>query len=124
MGDGREDDDGTPKRGQRRDDVGLPPWAKLALVVVGLTVGIIGWVELRFVSRVEFNGHVTAQAEETGRFATQQRDYAVAEKVTAANLGRFDVRLSTIETKIDILLDRNVGPRSGSADRNGTGTQR
>lgn len=97
------------KERRRRDDVGLPPWAKLAITVVGTTittiVAMFAWASATFVSRVEYAAHAAQQVIDLERVAAEQRAYAIAEKGTATNLGQFDARLTRIETKIDMLLE-------------------
>lgn len=106
--------DDIPRR--RREDQGFPAWAKLAAVVIASTVTVITWVEVRFVSRVEYQSHISQQKLDMDHITTQQQEYAIAERGTATNLGQFDVRLTRIESKLDWIIDEKF--------RNGNGNGR
>ena len=110
---------------RRREDMGLPPWAKLAITVTGTTVTTIVamflWASSTFVSRVEYLNHATQQALDMERLARIQANYAVAEQGTAENLNSLQVDVAEIKSDVSWLrqyLDvsmppprRNGGPR-------------
>jgi hypothetical protein len=101
----------VPKR--RRDDVGIPPWAKLALTVIGTTVttliAIFLWSTSTFVSRVEWQGHSAQQALDLERIVTTQKIYAEQERETANQLSAMNVKLGVIEARQLMVLER-LGP--------------
>jgi len=101
---------------RRRDDVGVPPWAKLALTVVGTTVttliAIFLWASSTFVSRVEWQGHAMQQSLDIERILTVQKTYADQERRTAGELAVMNAKLSVIEARQLMVLER-LGPVNG-----------
>jgi hypothetical protein len=108
-------DQGEGKR--RREDVGLPPWAKLALTVTGTTVTTIVamflWASSTFVSRVEWTSHAAQQSIDLERISATQRVYAEQERDTAASLSMINVKLGVIEARQLMVLER-LGPINGN----------
>jgi hypothetical protein len=94
--------DETPRR--RKDDAGLPPWAKLALTVSGTTITTIVamflWASSTFVSRVEYVSHAAQNAIDMERLAQTQLRYATAEKVTSDNLSELKVDVAEIKSDV------------------------
>jgi hypothetical protein len=84
--------------------VGLPPWAKLALTMIGTTITTITalflWASSTFVSRVEYANHTAQNAIDMERLAQTQKSYAIAESVTAATLS--DLKVDVAEVKKDV----------------------
>lgn len=79
----------------------LPEWAKFAMSIGGTIILVLGWVEARFVSRVEWNQHATQQQIDMGRLVSVQEKYAIQEGGTAANLSEINSRLTRIETLLE-----------------------
>ena len=92
---------------RRREDLGLPPWFKLAVTVVGTTVTTIVamflWVSASFVSRVEYANHASQQALDIERIARIQANYALAEQGTASNLNALQVDVAEIKSDVSWL---------------------
>ena len=98
------------KPARRREDYGrIPDWAKFAVAVVGGCALALVWVEGRFVTRVEWSGHQEAQKLAIAGLLVTQQEYAVAEKGTAAQLAAMNVKLTVIDTRQQIVLER-LGP--------------
>ena len=99
------------KPARRREDYGrIPDWAKFAVAVVGGCALALVWVEGRFVTRVEWAGHQEAQKLAITGLLTTQQEYAVAEKGTAAQLAAMNVKLTIIDTRQQIVLERLAAP--------------
>jgi hypothetical protein len=102
-------------RGRRREDTGLPPWAKLAITVISTTVGTMVamflWVSSTFVSRVEWTSHATQQALDLARIADVQKIYGEQERETATSLSSINVKLGVIETRQLMVLERLNGKK-------------
>jgi hypothetical protein len=111
-------DVGIQKR--RQEDVGLPPWAKLALAVTGTTVTTIVamflWASATFVSRVEWTAHAAQQSIDLERIIATQRVYAEQERDTASALGAINVKLGVIEARQLMVLER-LGPINGNGKK-------
>lgn len=99
----RPDTDGEPPKEGK--GFALPDWMKLAIAVAGTTVTMVMWANSTFISRVEFNNHMAEQTKDFARTVRTQEQYADAEKGTAKSLGTIESRLSSIETKLELLLD-------------------
>ena len=104
------------KPARRREDVGVPPWAKLALTVVGTTVttliAIFLWASSTFVSRAEWMGHATQQSLDIERILAVQKTYADQERHTASELALINTKLGVIEARQLMMLER-LGPARG-----------
>jgi hypothetical protein len=89
---------------RRQDDTGLPPWAKLALTVIGTTVTTIVamflWVSSTFVARVEYANHTAQQALDMMEVKERQAAYARAEIVTGQGLT--EIKIDVAEVKKDV----------------------
>lgn len=105
---------------RRSSDYGLPDWVKLAITVAATTVTIILWATNNFISRTEFNQHMSQQSSDLQRVSTVQQNYAFAEKDTAKTLATIENRLTSIETKMDILVDGGT-ITNGNGNGNGNG---
>jgi len=94
-----EEADDPPKR--RKEDTGLPPWAKLAITVAGTTISTIiilmSYMSREFVSRVEYANHSSQQAADMMELKQTQLRYAAAEAVTAAGLTELKVDVAEIK---------------------------
>jgi hypothetical protein len=84
-------DVGIQKR--RQEDVGLPPWAKLALTA-----------------------HAAQQSIDLERIVATQRVYAEQERDTASALGAINVKLGVIEARQLMVLER-LGPINGNGKK-------
>ena len=116
-------DDGNP--GRRRDDVGLPQWVKLAVATIGGTILVIGWVELRYTPRSEYEGHVRQQAIDQANLKSTQESYAIAERGTAGALGDLTVDVAEIKNDVSWLRSYlDVSQPPPKKVRNGVGTHR
>jgi hypothetical protein len=94
----------TEARPRRRSsDVGIPDWAKLAAVAT--TVATFVWATSTFISRTEMNQHMEQQTKDFTRIAASQDHYAEAERVTARAINNVEVKLTGIETKVELVLD-------------------
>ena len=104
------------KPARRREDVGVQPWAKLALTVVGTTVttlvAMFLWVSSTFVSRTEWQSHSTQQSLDIERILTVQKTYADQERRTAGELALMNAKLGVIEARQLMVLER-LGPTRG-----------
>lgn len=96
---------------------GLADWAKFAVAVVSGCAATLFWVESRFVSRVEWAAAVKMQEQAweshtVMRKATldsiqkEQTEYAANEKLTAASLASINVKLTVIDTRQQVVLER------------------
>ena len=116
--------DDKPRR--RQEDGGvLPQWVKLAVATIGGTILVIGWVELRYTPRSEYEGHVRQQAIDQANLKSTQESYAVAERGTAGALTDLTVDVAEIKNDVSWLrayLDVSQPPPKKV--RNGTGTHR
>ena len=98
------------KPARRREDYGrIPDWAKFAIAVIGGCAAALVWVEGRFVTRVEWAGHQEAQKLAIAALVLTQQEYATAEKSTASHLAAMNVKLTVIDTRQQIVLER-LGP--------------
>jgi hypothetical protein len=118
------------KPARRREDVGLPPWAKLALTVIGTTVTTIVamflWATSMFVSRVEYAGHTVQNSIDMARLAETQVRYAIAEKGTSDNLNELREDVSAMKADLSWVrryLDLSQSPPPPK-NKTGTGTHR
>lgn len=93
----------APPPHRRREDDGIPNWAKLALSVAGTTIVALGWMELRFVSRVEWANHQAQQALDMSEMKESQKSYAIAEKVTSNGLQSLTVDVAEIKNDVSWL---------------------
>jgi hypothetical protein len=121
------DDAEHPGRGDepRVVNASIPEWAKFAGTIIATTILVVGWVEARFVSRVEWSNHQAQQTTDMERLSRTQAEYAAAERVTATGLGDINERLGTIETDVGWLrayLD--VSRPAPKKKANGAGTHR
>lgn len=96
-----------PRR--RKGDVGIPDWAKLAATVAATTGTMFLWATSTFVSRGEMQQHMEQQSKDLSRLTNIQEKYADAEHDTARNLGDIGTRLTSMETKMEILIN-GLGP--------------
>lgn len=103
MADDTDIQEEKPRR--RRGDVGIPDWAKLAATVAATTGTMFLWATSTFVSRAEMNQHMEQQSKDLSRLTSIQEKYADAEHNTARNLGSIDTRLTSMETKMEILIN-------------------
>jgi hypothetical protein len=83
----------------------LPDWSKFAISVILGTVAALGWMEMRFVSNVQYSTHAVQNAVDMERLAQAQKQYALQEKETASNLAGIDSRLEGIEVNVGWLRD-------------------
>jgi len=98
------------KPSRRREDYGrIPDWAKFSTAVIGGCALALVWVEGRFVTRVEWASHLEAQKLALAGVVATQQEYATAEKATAAQLAAMNVKLTVIDTRQQIVLER-LGP--------------
>jgi hypothetical protein len=99
----------TPRR--RRGDVGIPDWAKLAATVAVTTVTMFVWASNTFISRTEMSQHMDTQSKDLARVQNTQEHYAEAERGTASNLSSINSRLTGIETKVEMVLERSTNAK-------------
>lgn len=78
----------------------FPEWAKFAMSIAGTVIIVLGYVEARFVSRVEWSNHDKQQIVDMARLQATQADYARAEVVTGQGLT--DLKVDVAEIKGDV----------------------
>ena len=78
----------------------LPSWLRAVFYIAGGMLAGLGIAEARFVTRVEYAGHMEQQRVDVERLMRVQADYAHAERGTAENLGTINERLSGIESDV------------------------
>ena len=78
----------------------MQDWAKFAIAVILGTVAALGWMELRFVSQVQYSNHAVQNAVDMERLNQTQKLYAIQERETASNLGDLKVDVSEIKTDV------------------------
>ena len=78
----------------------LADWAKFAIAVILGTVAALGWMEMRFVSQVQYSSHAVQNAIDMDRIIQVQKMYAVQERETASNLGDLKVDVGEIKTDV------------------------
>ncbi len=86
-------------------------WIKLAITVLVTIIGAFAWATNTFVSRVEYSQHMEQQTKDLSDLKTVQGSYATEERSTANRLGGVENRLTSIETKIDIMINGLDGKR-------------
>ena len=91
---------------RRSDQGGIPDWAKFAVAVIGGVIASLAWVEGRFVTRIEWTAHQDAQKLAIASLILAQQEYTNAEKGTAAQLAAMNVKLTVIDTRQQIVLER------------------
>lgn len=110
-------DDDLPRHRREDDDVPrearVPEWVKFAGSVIGAVILVLGWVEARFVSRVEWSNHLSQQDNDLTKLARTQADYAAAERYTANGLTSLTVDVAEIKNDVSWLrsyLDVTLPP--------------
>ena len=78
----------------------LADWAKFAIAVILGTIGALGWMEMRFVSQVQYANHAVQNAVDMERLNQTQKLYAIQERETASNLGDLKVDVGEIKTDV------------------------
>jgi len=78
----------------------LQDWAKFAIAVILGTVAALGWIEMRFVSQVQYANHAVKNAEDMAVLKDTQKLYAIQERETASNLGDLKVDVGEIKTDV------------------------
>jgi hypothetical protein len=78
----------------------FPDWSKFAISVILGTVAALGWMEMRFVSNVQYTNHAVQNAVDMERLYQVQNKYALQERETAANLGDLKVDVGEIKTDV------------------------
>lgn len=105
----------TPRR--RSSDGGIPDWAKLAATVAATTATMVLWATSTFISRSEMVNHMDQQTKDFVRITASQEKYSAAEHNTARNLYDISNRLTSMETKMEILINglgtNGVPPSNG-----------
>lgn len=78
----------------------LADWMKFAIAVILGTVAALGWMEMRFVSQVQYTNHAVQNAMDMLSLKETQKQYAIQERETATNLGDLKVDVGEIKTDV------------------------
>lgn len=81
----------------------FPEWMKFAVSVVIGTIMGIGWAEIRFVTRAEWNTHQAQQTVDMMEVKEVQKSYAIAERGTSNGLQALTVDVAEIKNDVSWL---------------------
>jgi hypothetical protein len=85
----------------------MPEWAKFTMassfVVIISTVGVIGWAQGNFVTRLEWAAHAEQQRADFLRVSSSLETHSNMDRVLQGNFGDINARLVGIEADVSWL---------------------
>lgn len=96
-------DNGERDNEPRVVNASVPEWAKFAGAIIATTAIVLGWAEIRFVTRLEWTTHQTQQTLDMTEVKEVQKSYALAERGTSSGLQALTVDVAEIKNDVSWL---------------------
>jgi hypothetical protein len=85
----------------------MPEWAKFTMassfLIIVSTVGVIGWAQGNFVTRLEWAAHAEQQRMDFVRISTSLETHSNMDRILQGNFGDINARLVGIEADVSWL---------------------